>query len=84
MYPALTRRPQPPFRQYRVLVLHTPATRVDCVDLSSQRVSHQNNYVDRIFSFFFTGPHLPKSKTEFLAVVSKMAILSQNVIFDMW
>ena len=44
--------------------------------------------LDRIFSFFFhiegggPGPHLPK--TEFLAVVSKMAKLPQNVIFDIW
>ena len=45
--------------------------------------------LDRIFSFFFhieggcnarTCTHL--SKTEFLAVVSKMAKLPQNVIFD--
>jgi hypothetical protein len=31
---------------------------------------------------WWPGPHL--SKTEFLAVVSKMAILSQTVIFDIW
>ena len=63
----------------------------------TQRVSHQNNGIswfwDKIrtrsnFFLFFSywrcvpGTHLPK--TEFLAVVSKMAILSQTVIFDIW
>ena len=61
----------------------------------SQRVSHQNNGISRFwgnfwfrsnFFIFFSylrcwpGTHL--SKTEFLAVVSKMAKLPQNVIFD--
>ena len=64
---------------------------------NSQRVSHQNNEISRFwgnfwfrsnFFIFFSDwrcgqcPHLPK--TEFLAVVSKMAKLPQNVIFDIW
>ena len=43
--------------------------------------------LDRIFNFFHIegGCHARHlSKTEFLAVVSKMAILSQIVIFDIW
>ena len=63
----------------------------------TQRVSHQNNGISWFwgnfwfrsnFFIFFSywrwvpGTHLPK--TEFLAVVSKMAKLPQNVIFDTW
>ena len=45
--------------------------------------------LDRIFHFFFifevgTIQCTDLPKTEFLAVVSKMAILSQTVIFDLW
>ena len=75
----------------------TPEMNLTHKKIHQQRVSHQNNGISRFwgnfwfrsnFFIFFSdwrcmpGMHLPK--TEFLAVISKMAKLPQNVIFDIW